>query len=300
MNNSEEVNSAEGAIHLESGDIRLRALSEFLKLHRSKLHPGAVGLPDGMRRRTPGLRREEVAQIAGVSTTWYTWLEQGRDIRMSGQVLERIAFALQLNEEERKYMLQLADAGHEPAALKEELPGIGSALETIIEGLGHYPVLVSDHRCRIAGWNRAAAAVFMDFAQVPAEERNMIGLLFKRKEFKVLAVNWEDFARGFLSLFRFYYGKYMGDPWYREFIGKLSAENREFEAMWREYDVNSAPKVSLEFRHAKAGRMLFELTSLQVQGESDLRCSIYTPSQGTETLEKMTHLMRRFQEQENG
>lgn len=276
-------------------EIRLMALSEFLKLHRAKLQPKSVGLPEGMRRRTPGLRREEVAQIAGVSTTWYTWLEQGRDIRMSDQVLDRIAFALQLNEEERKYLLQLANSSADAANLKEEeQPGIGGALTSIIAGLAHYPVIVSDRRCRIVGWNQAAAAVFMDFARVPQEERNMIGLLFKRKEFKALAVNWDDFARGFLSLFRYYYGKYVGDAWYKEFVAGLCQENREFEAMWREYDVNSAPRVNLEFRHAKAGRMVFELTSLQVQGAADLRLSVYTPSADSDTGEKMLHLMRRF------
>ncbi|MDF2925533.1 MAG: DNA-binding protein [Paenibacillaceae bacterium] len=274
-------------------DVRLAALSDFLKVHRAKLQPKAVGLPAGTRRRTPGLRREEVAQIAGVSTTWYTWLEQGRDIRMSDQVLERIAYALQLNDEEKRYMLQLANAHGETAQVEEE-PGIGDALTVIISQLTHYPVLVSDRRCQIVGWNRAAAAVFMDFAQVPLEERNMIGLLFMRKEFKALAVNWEDFTRGFLSMFRAYYGKYMGDPWYKNFVDSLCSENREFEAMWREYDVNSAPKVSLEFRHSRAGRMLFELTSLQVQGATDLRCSVYTPAPGSDTHEKMRYLIQRF------
>src|SRR5437870_1605778 len=91
-----------------NNDVRLQALSEFLKTHRAKLQPSAVGLPEGGRRRTPGLRREEVAQIAGISTTWYTWLEQGREITVSAQVLDRIAFALQLNEEERKYLFMLA------------------------------------------------------------------------------------------------------------------------------------------------------------------------------------------------
>ncbi|WP_438446214.1 helix-turn-helix transcriptional regulator [Gorillibacterium sp. sgz5001074] len=274
---------------------RLSALSEFLKIHRAKLQPNAVGLPPGLRRRTPGLRREEVALIAGVSTTWYTWLEQGRDIQMSLQVLERIAYALQLNEEEKKYMLQLAAsprAETQPDAA-EEPTGMTEALESIVAGM-NFPVIVSDRRCHIVGWNRAASAVFLDFGQVPPESRNMIRLLFSRKELKALAVNWEDFARGYISMFRSYYGKYVGDDWYGGFIGALCGESQEFERLWREYDVNSAPEVSLEFRHAKAGRMLFELTSLQVQGGSDLRFSIYTPAPGTDTGRKMDYLLRRF------
>lgn len=274
--------------------LRLSALSEFLKIHRAKLQPNAVGLPPGIRRRTPGLRREEVALIAGVSTTWYTWLEQGRDIQMSLQVLERIAYALQLNEEEKKYLLQLAHTRpEEPQQPAEVWSGLTPALETIISGMD-FPAIVSDRRCHIVGWNRAASEVFLDFGLIPKESRNMIGLLFTRKEFKALAVNWEDFARGYISMFRSYYGKYVGDDWYGGFIGALSAESQEFERLWREYDVHSAPQVSLEFRHAKAGKMLFELTSLQVQGGSDLRCSIYTPVSGTDTGRKMDYLLRRF------
>jgi transcriptional regulator with XRE-family HTH domain len=274
--------------------VRLSALSEFLKKHRAKLQPHAVGLQAGMRRRTPGLRREEVALIAGVSTTWYTWLEQGRDIQMSGQVLERIAYALQLNDEEKKYLLQLANSQPAVSEAKDETPSITPALDSIIQSLQQYPAIVSDRRCQIVGWNRAAAAVFMDFGQVPVEDRNMIGLLFKRKEFKALAVNWEDFARGYISMFRSYYGKYVGDSWYNGFIGALGAESPEFGQLWKENDVNSAPQVSLEFRHAKGGKMLFELTSLQVQGGADLRCSIYTPAPGSDTGDKMNDLLKRF------
>jgi len=273
--------------------VRLQALSDFLKTHRAKLQPSEVGLPAGGRRRTPGLRREEVAQIAGVSTTWYTWLEQGRDIQMSAQVLDRIAYALQLNEDERSYLLMLTAPQPTPTDdADDSATGVSPALQHILNELHYCPAIISDRRCHIVGWNRAASKVFLNFELVPPEERNMIRLLFARKEFKSLAVNWHDFVRGFLAIFRSYYGRYVGDRWYSGFVDELSGAYPEFRAFWDQIDVSSAPEVSIEFRHAKAGKMLFDLTSLQVQGRSDLRCSIYTPSSGSDTEAKMRQLMR--------
>jgi len=274
---------------------RLAALSEFLTTHRARLQPEAVGIPAVGRRRTPGLRREEVAQIAGVSTTWYTWLEQGRQIKMSAQVLDRIAFALQLNEDERQYLFMLALEQPAPTPVVERASIMTPALGRIMEELRECPAILFDRRCNIVGWNRAAAAVFIDFEQVPPAERNIIWLLFTRKEFKALAANWNDFVSGFLAMFRSYYGQYVGDDWYSGFIRSISEHNAEFAALWHRNDVSSAPEVSIEFRHAKAGKMLFDLTMLQVQGQSDLRCSVYTPSPGTGTEDKLRLLQKRLE-----
>jgi transcriptional regulator with XRE-family HTH domain len=276
-----------------NNDVRLLALSEFLKTHRAKLKPNEVGLPAGGRRRTPGLRREEVAQLSGVSTTWYTWLEQGRDISVSPQVLDRIAHTLQLNEDERKYLFMLAHGQTASSAAAESPPVMSAATKLILSEFRHFPTMVSDRRCNIVGWNEAAARVFMDFSLVPPDERNIIWILFTRKEFKALAVNWSDFVRGFLAIFRSYYGQYVGDPWYNEFIEKMGKANPEFRNFWNHNDVSSAPEVFIEFRHAKAGKMLFDLTSLLIQGHNDLRLSVYTPSAGSDTEEKMRQLMRK-------
>jgi hypothetical protein len=256
---------------------RLKALSEFLKTHRAKLQPHEVGLPAIGRRRTPGLRREEVAQLAGISTTWYTWFEQGRDITLTSSVLNNISSALKLNDEEKRYLFMLAlDQATSPNS--KITPEISDGMKCIIDGLQHFPIIVSDSRCNIIYWNPAAAFVFLDFELVPQEDRNMIWLLFTRRELRQLAVNWSDFCRGFLALFRSYYGKYMGDSWYSEFIARLSDKNPEFETYWHENDVSSSPEVFIEFRHAKMGKMLFDLTSLDIKGDSDIRCSVFTPS----------------------
>lgn len=279
--------------HDMNQDIRLQALSEFLKTKRGKLTPGMVGLPIGTRRRTPGLRREEVAQLAGVSTTWYTWLEQGRDIKVSMSVLENIADALQLNKDERKYLYGLAleevekiDMGH------EENFSITPSLKKIMEELRYCPTIISDRRCNIVGWNEAAAHVFLDFAQIPEENRNMLELLFARKEFKSLAVNWEHFVKGFIAIFRTYYGQYVADEWYTSFIEKMEKQYADFHKLWNESEISSAPDVLIEFRHSRQGKMLFNLTSFQVHGNHDLRISVYTPVEDTPTEAKLIGLLK--------
>ncbi|CAM4430038.1 helix-turn-helix transcriptional regulator [Paenibacillus tarimensis] len=271
---------------------RRQVLSAFLKAQRAKLQPEAFGLPAGQRRRTPGLRREEVAQLAGVSTTWYTWLEQGRDIQVSASVLECIAGALRLTLDERNYLYALAMDTGSGASLQPEAPvEISQPLQRIMHELRNCPVIISDRRCRIVGWNEAASHVFLDFERIPAEQRNMIQLLFERKEFRRLAVNWEHFVREFLAIFRVYYGQYVEDEWYEQFLNTMREKHADFNPLWERSGVRAAPEVVLEFRHAKAGRMLFHLTSLQVQGEADLRCSIYTPAPDSATESKLQQLM---------
>ncbi|SCW41606.1 Helix-turn-helix domain-containing protein [Paenibacillus tianmuensis] len=273
---------------------RLQALSAFLKAQRAKVLPQTVGLPVGTRRRTPGLRREEVAQLAGVSPTWYTWLEQGRDIKVSKSVLDCVAAALQLTVDERKYLFSLAlETGSGAHTLIEELPEISPSLRRILQELRFCPTIISDRRCHIVGWNEAASHVFLNFQHIPVEQRNMIRLLFTQKEFQRLAVNWEHFVRGFLAIFRAYYGQYVEDEWYERFLAEMKEVHPDFDRLWEQSEVSSAPEVLIEFRHAKAGKMLFHLTSLQVQGSSDLRCSIYTPAPDSSTESKLKQLMER-------
>lgn len=278
---------------------RLESLSTFLKTKRSQITPESIGLPAGTRRRTPGLRREEVAQLAGVSTTWYTWLEQGRNIKVSSSVLDCIAIALQLNSDERDYLYNLAlESKLEMIDQKKEQTTLSPSLKRILNELTYCPTIITDRHCHIVGWNSAAAHVFLDFDLIPNDERNLIRLVFTRKEFKALAVNWEHFAKGFLAIFRTYYGHYLGDEWYNQFISEMSSSYPEFQNLWQESQVSKAPEMIIEFRHAKAGKMLFNLTSLQVQGEMDLRCSIYTPVEETETESKLKRLMKKINEKD--
>ena len=280
-------------------DARRQVLSDFLKNKRARTTPEAVGIPPGSRRRTPGLRREEVAQLADVSTTWYTWLEQGRDIQVSASVLDGISAALQLNADEKRYLFSLAfenTADKDKYAMEAEGIQLSSSLQKMMSELKYCPVLITDRKCNIVGWNKAAAYVFVDFERIPPEERNVIRLLFTRQEFRRLAVNWEQFSGGFLSMFRSYYGQYVDDQWYEQFITEMMETYPEFRQMWGQSEVSYAPDVHLEFRHAKAGKMVYELTSLQVYGADDLRCSIYTPTAGTSTEAKLQQLLEPYEQ----
>ena len=174
---------------------------------------------------------------------------------------------------------------------KEEPPEISPSLKKIVDELRFCPAIISDRRLFIVGWNEAASHVFLDFGKIPFEERNMIRLLFTRKELQRLAVNWDQFMKGFLAIFRAYYGQYVEDDWYSQFLEEMKAVPPAFEPLWQQSEVQSAPEVSIEFRHAKAGKMLFHLTSLQVQGSADLRCSIYTPDPDSPTESKLRKLM---------
>ncbi|MFB6731361.1 helix-turn-helix transcriptional regulator [Bacillus mobilis] len=273
---------------------RLEALSAFLKAKRAQITPESIGLSAGNRRRTPGLRREEVAQLAGVSTTWYTWLEQGRDIKVSTIVLDCISKALQLNNDETDYLYDLAfETNSEITSPKKDQSKLSPSLIRILDELKYCPTIITDRHCHIVGWNPAAAYVFLDFEQIPDDQRNLIRLVFTRKELKALAVNWEHFVKGFLAIFRTYYGRYLDDEWYSQFIKEMSHSHSEFQDLWQESQVSKAPDMIIEFRHAKAGKMLFNLTSLQVQGDVDLRCSIYTPVGETDTENKLKRLMKR-------
>lgn len=273
---------------------KLQVLSEFLKSARARLSPATVGLPEGTRRRTPGLRREEVAALANVSSTWYTWLEQGRDISVSPLVLDSVATALRLTSDERKYIFALArDTGSPASTPKDEVPDISPSLSRMIAELRCCPAVISDRRCNIVAWNAAAGRVFMEFGNIAADERNMIRLLFARREFRRLAVNWESFATEYLAMFRAYYGQYADDEWYERFLEEMSAAYPEFNRLWSAGNVSYAPEVLLEFRHANAGKMLFQLTSLHVHGNADLRCSIYTPAPNSNTDAKMAVLMAK-------
>ena len=144
--------------------MRREALSTFLKTKRAQIKPESIGLPAGTRRRTPGLRREEVAQLAGVSTTWYTWLEQGRDIKVSSLVLDCISTALRLNNDEIDYLYDLAlESKSESTNLKKDQSELSPSLKKILAELTYCPTIITDRHCHIVAWNPAACSCFFRF-----------------------------------------------------------------------------------------------------------------------------------------
>ena len=256
-------------------DVVDNALGTYLKARRMKLDPNAFGFPPG-RRRTPGLRREEVAQRANVSTTWYTWLEQGRGGAPSADVLDRIARALALSEVEREHVYLLA-LGHPPevrrtAATAGELT---PQLQRVLDAIVSHPALIATSTWDIVGWNAAATIVLGDFSALPAERRNTLRLMFAPG--RARGPNWERHARAIVAMFRAETARIGTPARSAALVDELSKSSPEFAAMWREGDVAAPGPSTKRFERNGVGFTL-ESSTFGVHGHPDLHMIVYTPA----------------------
>lgn len=273
-----------------SDEERRRALGDFLKARRAQLSPSNVGLPErGASRRTPGLRREEVAQLAGVSVSWYTWLEQGRDIRASEQVLESIAAALMLSLEERNHVFRLAHKRLPPRP--EPKHTVCRALQTVLDNLPTSPAWILERSWNILVWNRAAREVFVDFGAVPMGECNILRLAFTDEELRQRLVDWEAFARSMLAAFRASGEEFAGEPWFVRLVEDLKRVSPEFREWWPEHDVREAPVERVRLNHPSVGLLELDNVSLRVNGDPELRVCIYAAAPETGTTDKIEQLI---------
>ena len=269
---------------------RRQELADFLRTRRARLSPAAVGLPPGGRRRTPGLRREEVAQLAGVGVTWYTWLEQGRDIRVSTQVLDAIARALRLEPDERTHLFQLASPEPPPSpppAHQIVSPALQLVLDSLTPSLAH----IVGRRWDVLAWNDAARAVLGDFATMSARERNTVWRMFLREETRRLVVDWAAHAQRLLAQFRADSAPYAGDPWFGELIEHLERASPEFRAWWPRHDVLGSMEGRVDFDHPEAGRLLLQYTVFQVYDAPELKLVVYTPLPQTGSAQRIERLI---------
>jgi transcriptional regulator with XRE-family HTH domain len=257
-------------------------LSEFLKSRRARISPATVGLPNGRRRRTPGLRREEVADLAGVGPTWYTWLEQGRDIRVSDEVLTAIARALQLEPAERAHLFRLA--GHTPPAPEPATDTISPRLRRVLDAWNPYPAHITGRRRDVLAWNRASEAI-NGWSQLPDDRRNLVWFMFMVPSARELLVEWEKEAALTVAALRAEAGRDLSEPDYRELIADLLENSPEFAAIWARQDVRGRREGLMRFRHPERGRFDLEFTSFQVAEQPSLRLALYTPADdaGSET-----------------
>lgn len=273
-------------------DHRTSQLAQFLQTRRARLTPEQAGLTAGGRRRTPGLRRAEVAQLAGVSVDWYTWLEQGRDITVSMQVLEAIARALQLNDNEKKHLFLLA-SGHLPFDHHEPQMSISPLLQTFLDEQGENPAFVANSRWDIVGWNTGARLVFGDYEQMTPRERNSVWRMFASPYTKeLLQSGWEKNARLRMAQFRAGYGENVGDPWWSEMIDTLNGVSEEFKEWWPRHDVLNVQEGRKKIHHPSAGLLIFNHISFQVEDSFDLKATVNFPV-NEETREKMKMLMQQ-------
>ena len=271
---------------------RRQELADFLRTRRERLCPAVVGLPAGGRRRTPGLRREEVAQLAGVGLTWYTWLEQGRNIRVSPQVLDGIARALCLEPDERMHLVQLAG----PDPMQGTPPAsetVNPALQLVLDSLVASVAYIVGRRWDVLAWNAAAAAVFGDFATMTPRERNTLWRLFLREETRRLVVEWEAHAQRLLAQFRASTAPYAGDPWFRALIAELERASPEFRAWWPRHDVLGSLEGRVTLAHPDEGPLALQYTTFQVHDAPDLKLIVYTPLPGTGSAARIARLGQR-------
>ena len=269
---------------------RNKELGDFIKTRRAKISPGQAGLPEGTRRRTPGLRREEVAALAGIGVTWYTWLEQGRSIQVSVQVLESLARALMLNDDETEHLYALANQAR-PVHFPAQRQPIHPRLQHVLDSLQFSPALILDVRWNIVAWNDAAAATFIDFSKVDIDRRNYIWLTFTNKQYRKIFTNWEFYVQNLLARFRSACGSYIDDPRLNHFIEELKATSKEFNQWWPMHNVENERGGQKVIGNPKVGEMIFEHTSFLVADNHDLQMFINIPLQGTETEKRVKKLL---------
>jgi len=269
---------------------RRRQAGVFLRSRRARLTPSDVGLPNGFRRRTPGLRREEVALLAGVGATWYTWLEQGRDVRPSIEVLSAVADALLPHPAERRHLFVLNDRPPpEPRPTGPER--VEEPLLRMLDSLTHQPAYVLGRRWDVLAWNRAAEVLFGDYGKLEGDERNIMHILFADKAHRRLLVDWQDVAATVLAMFRAESARYVGDPSFERLITSLARLSPEFRELWSRQDVFRSLSSHKRIRHPVAGRMTFEYTSFAVTGSADMQLVVYTPLARDETPAKLAALL---------
>jgi transcriptional regulator with XRE-family HTH domain len=273
-----------------NGALRRAELADFLRRRRAALQPDDVGLPGGGRRRTPGLRREEVALLAGVGTTWYTWLEQGRDVRASLDVLEAVARALKLTPAERTHLILL---GRGEAAPPPQLPAERpcTAMPRLIESLHPTPAYLIGRRWDYLAWNRATAAVFGDFGQIPRAARNHLWQLFTDPGRRTLMPDWPAHSRLVVAKFRADSARHLGDPAFDELVAALQQVSPEFAKAWNRHEVAQASQGRKELHHPEAGRLLFEHAVFHPSEAPDQRLVLYSPVPGTGTAEALAELL---------
>jgi transcriptional regulator with XRE-family HTH domain len=252
------------------------SLGTYLKDRRAKLDPTAFGFPL-KRRRTPGLRREEVAQRANVSATWYTWLEQGRGGAPSADVLDRIARAMMLTDVEREHLFLLG-LGRPPEVRYHAPEGISPRLQRVLDTLEYSPAFIRTATWDVIAWNRAAAAVLTDYSTLPDGQRNVLRMMFRDSRVRAAQPNWQSVARYVVASFRADVARAGAARNVQSLVDELCATSPEFAAMWRDNDVQGHGDGVKVLHHPIAGPLSMEFSAFAVDGRPDLNMVIYNPA----------------------
>ncbi|MFJ9746437.1 helix-turn-helix transcriptional regulator [Streptomyces chartreusis] len=256
--------------------IRRHELAAFLRHRREHIAPEQVGLPRGSRRRTPGLRREEVAQLAAVGVTWYTWLEQARDIQVSVQVLDALARTLMLDPSERSHLFQLAGAVDPTPATA--CPSVTPAMRAVLEQLEPYPACLQNSRYDILAHNRTYGLLLCDLEAVPPEDRNCMILSYTNQDWQSSIVHLEETQRLMAARFRAAMAGHLGEPAWKMLLGRLRTESPAFREVWERHEVVSHRSKRKEFLNRHVGRILVDHTDLWLSPDVGPRMVTYVPA----------------------
>ncbi len=255
--------------------VRRAELGGFLKARRARLRPEDLGLPPGARRRTPGLRREEVALLAGVGVSWYTWLEQGRPINASWQVLDAVSRTLRLDGAERWHLYRLAEAL--PVQSLARTTDVPEAVREVMRSLDPLPAVLINARFDILEANDAHEEMFRDWHTLPCVHKNLLWCAITEPRARQQFLNYGEEVPHMVARLRAAYAQHIGDPEWDEDIRRLLSLSAEFAELWARHEVAGPGHRTLRFDHPEAGLMTFARTELDVSGMPDLRIMVYSP-----------------------
>ncbi|MER6649094.1 helix-turn-helix domain-containing protein [Streptomyces sp. NPDC000971] len=267
---------------------RRAELSEFLRSRRARLKPEDVGLPDfGRHRRVPGLRREELAQLAGVSVAYYTRLEQGNGQNVSGEVLAAIASALRLTDAEQAHLSHLAKPKRHRKKPSARQQRVREALSRLLDTMDGVPAYVVGRRSEILAWNRMAAAVFGDWSQLQPPERNWARLVFLDPEYRELFVEWDQKASDIVSYLRMDAGCHPDDPRLSALVGELSVKSDEFRRLWARHDVKEKSHGVKRLHHPLVGELALGFETFTLPDDAEQSVVTYHAEPGSASAEAL-------------
>jgi transcriptional regulator with XRE-family HTH domain len=257
-------------------------LGQYLKTRRARIQPEDVGLQAYGRRRVPGLRREELAQLAGVSVDYYVRLEQGRAGHPSESVLDALARALQLDDAERAHLFDLSRPVRKRRPSRK-VERVRPEMQRLIDALHELPAVVIGQRMDVLAWNPLACALGVDWGALPLEERNVARRFFLDESSRELYPDWDEHARATVGWLRLAAGRHPDDPGLAELIGELSMKSDEFRRLWPRHDVREKTYGSKRFQHPLVGPLTLEYESLALPGDADQTLVVYTAEPGSES-----------------
>jgi transcriptional regulator with XRE-family HTH domain len=265
-------------------------LGDFLKARRAEVSPALGGLAEvGRARRVTGLRREEVASLAHISTDYYTRIEQGR-IQATAPVLDTIARALELDEDQRAYMFGLAGKADARNARPLARQQVSPQVRRLLGDLAATPAFVIGRRTDILAWNALAAVVFTDFGQVPEDQRTFVRLLFTDPAMRELYADWEEVARIVIAQLRMDSARYPDDSRLAALVGELSAQDMQFRQWWSEHDAASRQAGTKKLRHPIAGELILDWEAILCTTDPDQAIIIWTAEPGSPTRDALARL----------